>query len=59
MWKDPVVEDTRKLREELGREFHDDPNALFAYLQEHQKTSGRRIVSRPPRPPRLQAEVRC
>jgi hypothetical protein len=50
MWKDPVVEETRRLRTELSREFNDDSRALLDYIKEKDKKRGKKVISRPSRP---------
>jgi hypothetical protein len=50
MWKDPVVEETRRLRTELSREFNDDPQALLNYIKEKDKKREQKVISRPSRP---------
>lgn len=50
MWKDPVVEETRRLRTELSREFNDDPQALLNYIKEKDEKREQKVISRPSRP---------
>lgn len=50
MWKDPVVEETRRLRTELSREFNNDPQALLSYIKEKDKKREQKVISRPSRP---------
>lgn len=49
MWKDPIVEETRRLRTELSREFNDDPQALLDYIKEKDKKREQKVISRPSR----------
>ena len=49
MWKDPIVEEIRRNREEYAAQFNYDLNAICRDLREKQKKSGRKIVSLPPR----------
>ena len=46
---DPIVEELHRHREELFREFGNDPEALVRYLQEKERASGR-LVQPPPTP---------
>jgi hypothetical protein len=57
MWKDPIVEETRRLREELARSFNNDPEAIFRYIREEQRKSKRKVVSRQPRIPRVRKDA--
>ena len=50
MWKDPIVEETRRLRAELSREFNDDSQALLDYIKEKDKKREQKVISRPSRP---------
>ena len=47
MWNDPIVEETRKIRDELSAKFNYDVQELGQYYISQQKSEGRRIVSRP------------
>jgi len=47
-WIDPIVEEVRKVREELAREADYDVKRLGARLQESQKRHGDKLVTRPP-----------
>ena len=51
MWKDPVVEETRKLREQYASEFDHDVDAIFKDIQRRQAKSHKNLVSFPPRKP--------
>jgi hypothetical protein len=44
---DPIIEELHRHREELLREHGNDPEALVRYLQEKERTSGRRVQSPP------------
>ena len=57
MWKDPIVEETRRLREELAMSLNNDPEAIFRYIREEQRKSKRKIVSRQPRIPRVRKDA--
>ena len=51
MAEDPIVAETRALREELMNEVGNDLDALFEYLKEREKLHPERLVSFPPRRP--------
>jgi hypothetical protein len=51
MWRDPIVEQVRRNREQYAAAFDHDIKAICRAARERQKKSGRKIVSRPPRPP--------
>ena len=51
MWKDPIVEETRKLREEYASRFKHDVDAIFEDIRKRQRESGKKFVSFPPRKP--------
>ena len=51
MWKDPVVEETRKLREQYASKFNHDVNAIFDDIQRRQTLSAKKPVSLPARKP--------
>ena len=49
MWRDPIVEEIRKYRQEYAARFNHDLRAICRDLRERQEKSGRRIVSLPPK----------
>ena len=49
MKPDPIVEELHRHREELFREFGNDPDALVKYLQEREQISGRPVQPPPSR----------
>jgi len=49
MWQDPIVAETRALRDEYARQFNYDIDAIFADLVAKQATHPERLVSFPPR----------
>ncbi len=51
MWKDPIVEATRKLREQYASQFHHDVDAIFEDIQRRQAKAHKKLVSFPPRKP--------
>lgn len=48
MKQDPIVEELHRHREELFREFGNDPEALVKHLQEEERSSGRLVQPPPP-----------
>ncbi len=52
MWNDPIVEETRQLREEYAAQFKHDINAIFADICKRQKESNRKQVTLPARKPK-------
>ncbi len=50
MWRDPIVAEVRRNRENYAAKFNHDIKAICRAAREQQKTSGRGIVSLPPRP---------
>jgi hypothetical protein len=53
MWKDEIVEETRKVREEYAANFNYDLEAIYKDLKEQEKQGKRKIVSMPPKKPEL------
>lgn len=51
MWKDPIVEEVRKVREEHAARFDYDLERIFQDLKEQEQKSGRKVVSLSPRRP--------
>ena len=49
MWKDPIVEAVRKVREAHAARFDYDVPAIYRDLKEQESTSGRKYVRFPPR----------
>jgi len=45
MWKDNIVEDVRKVREEHAAKFDFNLDAIYQDLKKREKKSGRKIVS--------------
>jgi hypothetical protein len=46
MWKDPIVEEIRKAREELARRANYDLHTFFENLRKNEKKRKARVVSR-------------
>ncbi|MDP2902283.1 MAG: hypothetical protein Q8N96_04145 [Methylovulum sp.] len=49
MWQDPIVAETRTLRDEYARQFNYDADAIFEDLMAKQAMHLGRVVSLPPR----------
>ena len=49
MWRDPIVERVRELREQYAARFNHDLKAICRDLRERQKAGGRKVVSLPPK----------
>jgi hypothetical protein len=45
MWKDEIVEEIHRTREEYAKSFNYDLNAIFADLRKKQEESGREVVT--------------
>ena len=52
MDRDPIVEETRKLREEYAAKFHHDRDAIFDDIKRRQSEGGKELVTFPPRKPK-------
>ena len=52
MWKDPIVEETRKLREKYASKFNHDIDAIYENIQLRQMQSKKKLFSFPVRKPR-------
>ncbi len=57
MWQDPVVQETRKLREEYAAKFGNDSEAMFQDILIRQAQHKDRLVSFQSRKPRLHKGV--
>jgi hypothetical protein len=51
MYQDPIVAETRALRESYAAEHDHDLDAIFEDLMRRQAETTRKVVSRPPRKP--------
>jgi hypothetical protein len=49
MWKDPIVEETRELRDAYASQFNYDIDAIFEDLLKRQAAHPERVVRFPPR----------
>lgn len=52
MWRDPIVEETRKLRESYASEHGHDIEAIYKDILKREAESNRKIVSLAPRKPK-------
>jgi len=55
MWKDPIVEEVRAVREAHAAKFDYDLKRIFADLKEQERKSGREYVSLSAKPPARRA----
>lgn len=46
MWRDPIVEEVRRTRDEYARKFNYDLEAIVRDVQARQKKNGGRVVDR-------------
>jgi hypothetical protein len=51
MWQDPIVAETRALREQYASQFCHDADAIFQDILRRQSAPGKKPVSFPPRKP--------
>lgn len=49
MWKDPIVEEVRRIRDEHAKRFNYDLHAICEDFRKKQWSSGHTVVSRQPR----------
>ena len=57
MWKDPIVEEVRKIREKHAAKFNYDLDAICRDLKEQERKSGRKAVSLPAKRPTRRAKT--
>ncbi|MBL0716721.1 MAG: hypothetical protein JJV89_01615 [Desulfosarcina sp.] len=57
MWKDPIVQETRKLRKEYAVKFEGNSEAMFQDILKRQARHKERLVSFQPRKPGLHKKV--
>jgi len=57
MWQDPIVAETRALRNEYARQFNNDINDIFKDLMAKQAAHPERTVAFPPRKPKVSTVV--
>ena len=49
MWKDPIVEDVRKVRKQLEKKFGSDQDAFLKHIYDQEKKAKARLVSHSPK----------
>ena len=49
MWQDPIVAETRALREQYANKFNNDPDAIFQDILKRQSEPGKKLVTFPAR----------
>ncbi|RKZ82586.1 MAG: hypothetical protein DRR19_20410 [Candidatus Parabeggiatoa sp. nov. 1] len=54
MWKDPIVEEIHRLRDQYASQFNYDIDLIFKDIQKRQTQLGKKLVSFPPRTPKYQ-----
>jgi hypothetical protein len=59
MWKDPIVEEVRRIRDAHARDFNFDLHAIFEDLLARQEKSGRTYVRFEPRRPSAPSKRRA
>lgn len=52
MFRDPIVEETRKLRQEYAAAMDHDLDAIFDDIQKRQRQTQGRLVTLPPKRPK-------
>jgi hypothetical protein len=51
MWQDPIVEETRKMRDQYASQFNYDMDAIYQDIQRRQVKSNKKLVSLPAQKP--------
>lgn len=49
MWKDEIVEEVRKVRDEFAAKFNYDIDAIYREIKKQEAESNRKFVSFPPK----------
>ena len=49
MWRDPIVEEVRAVRETYAKQFDYDIEAIYRDLKKQETDSGRKFISLPPK----------
>jgi len=57
MWRDPVVNETRELREKYASKFNHNLDSIFEDIRERQKKSGRKRASFSPHKPKQRRDI--
>jgi len=55
MWKDPIVEEVRAVRQRHAAQFNYDLRKIAEDLRMKEKLAGRKVVSFPPKPAKKKA----
>jgi hypothetical protein len=56
IWKDEIVEEVHRIREEYAAKFDHDIDAIYADIRRQQDESDREFISFPPRKPMSRAK---
>ena len=51
MWRDPIVEEVHRVRDEQAKKFGYDLHAICEDIRKNEATSARKLVTREPRKP--------
>jgi hypothetical protein len=51
MWKDPIITETRDLREQYAKQFGHEADAIFQDILHRQASAGKNLVTFAPRKP--------
>lgn len=57
MWKDPIVEEVRKIRQKHAAKFNYDLDSICRDSKQQERKGGRKVVSLPPRKPAPRAKT--
>jgi hypothetical protein len=57
MWKDPIVEEVRKIRDKHAAKFHYDLDAICRDLKEQEQRNAKRVVSLAAKKPTRRAKT--
>ena len=57
MWQDPIVKETRELREQYASKFKQNADAIFEDILKRQEKTERKRVAFPPRKPNHKENV--
>lgn len=49
MWKDEIVEEVRKVRDDYAAKFNYDLDAIYEDIKKQEKQTRRKVVSLPPK----------
>lgn len=57
MWQDPILAETRALREAYAKQFNNDRAAIFADIARREALPGKVMISRPLRKPTVSERI--